>query len=116
MLQLKSWRNFIFIGGVFLTSPLFADGALIQKGQRIYLTQCTSCHNRDPNKKGGVGPELIDTPLEVMQAKVVTGRYPEKLPAGFTPKRTTKAMKAFPALKNDVSAIYAYIISIKNKK
>jgi mono/diheme cytochrome c family protein len=116
MLPLKFWRNFILIGGVFLTSPLFADAALIQKGQRIYLTQCTSCHNRDPNKKGGVGPELTDSTLEVMQIKVITGRYPEKLPAGFTPKRSTKAMKAFPALKNDVSAIYAFIQSVKNKK
>jgi mono/diheme cytochrome c family protein len=116
MLPLKFWRNLFFIGGVFLTSPLFADQALLEKGQRIYLTQCTSCHNRDPNKKGGVGPELIDAPLEVMQIKVVTGRYPEKLPAGFTPKRSTKAMKASPALKNDVSAIYDYIQSVKNKK
>lgn len=110
-------RNLIFIGGVFLTSPLFAtDQALISKGQRIYLTQCISCHNRNPNKKGAIGPELIDVPFEVMQTKIITGRYPQKLPAGFTPKRSTKAMKPFPALKNDVAAIYAYISSVKNKK
>jgi len=117
MQLLNFWRNLFLIGGVFMTSLVFSqDKALIEKGQRIFLSQCISCHNRDPNKKGAIGPEVIDAPLEVLQAKILTGRYPEKLPAGFTPKRTTKAMRAFPGLKHDIAAIYAYVLSVKKKK
>lgn len=88
---------------------------LIAKGQEVYTKNCLTCHNKDPNVKGAIGPELVDAPLEVMQVKVKTGRYPEVLPAGFVPKRTTKQMRKFPNLEVDVPAIHAYIQSLKKK-
>lgn len=63
-----------------------------------------------------MGPEMVDAPLDVMTAKVMTGKYPEKLPAGFVPKRTTKLMRPIPKLKNDIPAIHAYVQSLKKKK
>lgn len=88
---------------------------LIPKGKEIYTANCLTCHNKDPNVKGAIGPELVDAPLEVMIVKVKTGRYPEVLPAGFVPKRKTKQMRKFPQLEADVPAIHAYIQSLKKK-
>ena len=109
-------------GGVLLpllylsTSFSQSNKALIDKGRRVYMSNCIQCHNKDPNLKGPLGPELIDAPLEIMQVKVVTGRYPEVLPKGFVPKRKTKAMRALPKLKDDVPALYAWIQSMKKPK
>lgn len=85
----------------------------IEKGKEIYLSTCIQCHNKDPNVKGPIGPELVDAPLEVMQVKVVTGRYPDVLPEGFVPKRKTKQMRKFPNYEKDVPSIHAYIQSLK---
>ncbi|MGE3610419.1 MAG: cytochrome c [Bacteriovoracaceae bacterium] len=103
------------MGPLILCQIAFAQVSL-EKGKRLFLSNCTSCHNKDPNFKGSIGPELVDAPLDVMTAKVTTGRYPEKLPAGFIPKRKTKLMRPFPHLKNDVPSIHAWIQSVKKKK
>jgi mono/diheme cytochrome c family protein len=87
----------------------------MEKGKAIYLSTCIKCHNKDPNVKGPIGPELVDAPLELMQHKVVTGRYPEVLPEGFVPKRKTKQMTKFPQLEKDVPSIHAYVQSLKKK-
>ena len=87
----------------------------IERGRTLYMANCLSCHNKDPSIKGSIGPEQTDAPLDVMQVKIVTGRYPPVLPEGFTPKRKTKAMRAFPKLKDDVVHIYAWIQSMKKK-
>lgn len=89
--------------------------ALIEQGKKVYTANCLTCHNKDPNVKGAIGPELVDAPIEVMTVKVRTGRYPDVLPAGFVPKRKTKQMRKFPQLEADVPAIHAYIQSLKKK-
>jgi mono/diheme cytochrome c family protein len=89
---------------------------LVEQGKRLYVSYCISCHNKDPNLKGALGPEMVDAPLEVMTSKVMTGVYPEKLPAGYTPKRSSRIMKAIPKLKDDIPAIYAWVQSMKPKK
>lgn len=85
----------------------------LEKGKRLYMSKCIQCHNRDPNKKGPIGPEMVDAPLEVMTHKVMTGRYPDPLPSGFTPKRKTKAMRPIPKLKQDIPDIHAWVQSVK---
>ncbi len=87
----------------------------IEKGKEIYLATCIKCHNKDPNVKGAIGPELTDAPLEIMQAKVATGRYPDVLPPGFIPKRKTKQMVKQPQALPDVPSIHAYVQSLKKK-
>lgn len=86
---------------------------LIAEGKSVYMANCITCHNKDPNSKGPIGPELKDTPLEVMIVKVRTGRYPVVLPSGFVPKRKTKQMKKLPHLEDKVQAIHAWIQSMK---
>jgi mono/diheme cytochrome c family protein len=108
----------IFLGA-FLGSLLFStygQAEDLEKGKRLYLSNCIQCHNRDPNLKGNLGPELVDAPLAVVYSKVMTGVYPEKLPAGFKPKRQSKVMRKIPKLEKDIPAIHAWIQSVKKKK
>ena len=111
-----------FMMGAFLGSLLFsnsvlsADQALIEKGKRLYLSNCIQCHNRDPNLKGSLGPEVTDAPLSVMTSKIMTGAYPATLPAGFVPKRKSKAMRKIPKLQKDIPAIFAFVQSVKKKR
>ena len=93
-----------------------ADAATIEKGRKLYMANCLQCHNKDPNVKGSIGPEQVDAPYEVVYSKIMTGKYPEKLPQGYVPKRKSRAMRAIPKLKNDIPAIYAWLQSQKKKK
>jgi mono/diheme cytochrome c family protein len=85
----------------------------LEKGKKVYLSTCVKCHNKDPNVKGPIGPELVDAPLEIMVYKVANGRYPKELPAGFVPKRKTNQMIKQPKYVDDVPSIHAYIQSLK---
>lgn len=85
----------------------------IDRGRQIWVGTCTQCHNKDPNVKGAIGPETVDAPLEILYAKVMTGRYPAELPVGFVPKRTTKNMRPLPQYEKDIPDIHAYIQSVK---
>jgi mono/diheme cytochrome c family protein len=87
----------------------------LENGKRLYMINCISCHNRDPNIKGSVGPEVVDAPLEVMTSKILTGVYPKVLPPGFVPKRKSSAMRKIPRLEKDIPSIYAWIQSVKKK-
>lgn len=106
-----------FLGSLFISSVSHAQNqAQLDKGKRIYMSTCIQCHNRDPNLKGPIGPEMVDAPLSVMESKVMTGLYPATLPAGYVPKRKTKSMRKLPHLKNDIPAIHAWVQSMKKKK
>lgn len=101
---------------LFISFQLFAQTVDLAKGKRLYFSNCISCHNKDPNIKGSIGPEMVDAPIEVMTAKVMTGVYPVVLPKGFIPKRKTKLMRKIPNLKNDIPSIHAWVQSVKKKK
>lgn len=104
-------------GSLIFSQVSFAqDQALLDKGKRLYLSNCIQCHHRDPNLKGSLGPEMVDAPLEVMTSKVMTGVYPAVLPVGFVPKRNSKAMRKIPKLQKDIPAIHAWVQSMKKKK
>ena len=106
-----------YLGSLFFTnSVLSADQATLDKGKRLYLSNCIQCHNKDPNLKGSIGPEMVDAPLSVMTSKIMTVAYPAVLPAGFVPKRKSKAMKKIMKLEKDIPAIFAFVQSLKKKK
>ena len=56
------------------TAETMDPAAMIAKGKEVYTKNCLTCHNKDPNVKGAIGPELVDAPLDVMLVKVKTGR------------------------------------------
>jgi mono/diheme cytochrome c family protein len=103
---------FILSSFVLAISPS-RDEEVLAKGKRIWLSACIQCHHRDPNLKGPVGPEVTDSPLEVMTSKIMTGKYPDPLPQGFVPKRTSRAMRPLPKYKDDIFAIWSYVQSEK---
>jgi mono/diheme cytochrome c family protein len=118
--MLMSFFKGALLGSLFFTGIVSAqtkvDQANLDKGKRLYISNCIQCHNKDPNIKGSLGPEMVDAPLEVMTSKVMTGKYPEPLPKGFVPKRKSRAMRAIPKLKEDIPAIYAWVQSMKKIK
>ncbi len=81
------------------------NAQLIKRGKVVYETVCTACHARAVGEDGPVGPAIAGASLELLQAKVLRNEYP----AGYTPKRDTKAMVPFPHVEPDLAAIHAYL-------
>lgn len=79
------------------------------EGKRIYIINCTRCHNVDPSKAGSVGPDITTTPLDAFTSKVSQGTYP----SGYTPKRRSKNMPTFLELTNKIDVLYDYVRSFK---
>jgi mono/diheme cytochrome c family protein len=77
----------------------------VAKGRRVYLSNCTACHNLDPSKKGSLGPAVSNSSRALIEARVVHGNYPP----GYKPKMDTRLMVALPYLKKDVPALSAYL-------
>lgn len=114
--MMKQFLMGALLSTLFISQAYSADQATLDRGKRVYMSNCIQCHNRDPNFKGSIGPEMVDAPLEVMTSKVMTGKYPNPLPAGFVPKRKTSAMRPLPRLQKDIPAIHAWVQSVKKKK
>lgn len=90
-------------------SPEEVAAKLIRRGLITYQTNCTTCHNTDPTKAGAVGPVVAGASLELVEARLLRGTYPE----GYQGQRSTKVMPMFPQLKDDIPAIVAYLQSVK---
>lgn len=88
---------------------LSPEQARVRKGQTLYTLHCAACHNpSDPTRDGGLGPAIAGSSLELLQARVLRGAYPE----GYTPKRTTHIMQKLPLGPEDVEALHAYLGSL----
>ena len=71
----------------------------------ILEANCIACHNIDPAKAGGLGPEVKGSSRELLEARVVTATYPP----GYTPKRPSAVMQPLPKLAGDIDALAAYL-------
>ncbi|RPJ79452.1 MAG: cytochrome c [Alphaproteobacteria bacterium] len=85
--------------------------ALEARGKTAYVSNCTTCHNPDPRLVGSVGPEIADSSLELLRARVIHQKYPD----GYKPKRTSVLMPALPFLEKDIEALHAYLKSFIKK-
>lgn len=74
-------------------------------GRQVYQTNCTACHNANPNDAGALGPAVAGSSLGLLEAKVLRGEYPP----GYTPKRDTRAMVPLPFLKSRLPDLEAYL-------
>jgi mono/diheme cytochrome c family protein len=81
------------------------------RGRRIYVANCTTCHNADPAKEGSIGPAIQGSSQTLLQAKILTGRYPH----GYTPKRKTSSMPLYTYLKSDIHHLAAYLATEAKK-
>jgi len=78
---------------------------LAERGRSVYVQQCIACHNLDPSQPGSLGPAVKGSSRELVEARVLHAAYPP----GYTPKRTTTTMVAFPQLSGDIDALAAYL-------
>jgi mono/diheme cytochrome c family protein len=107
----------ILLGALLRAEPKQDSSALSTmefdsiKAQKIYYSQCISCHHKDPHLKGALGPELSGIPLEVFKLKVLQGKYP----VGYNPKRKTNLMKPIRIKEQDVMTIHEWINLMQKK-
>jgi len=78
-----------------------------QRGEVVYRTNCISCHNRDPNLPGPLGPPIAGSSRALVEARVMHGTYPP----GYTPKRGSHEMRALPWLNGHTGDLTAYLDS-----
>ncbi len=82
-----------------------AAPAPVARGRKVYVSYCTACHHDRPTRPGTLGPAIAGASRELLEAKVLRGTYPP----GYTPKRTSRAMPAFPHLRDDIPDLAAYL-------
>jgi mono/diheme cytochrome c family protein len=82
-----------------------------QRGRIVYMTNCVVCHNADPNLPGSQGPPIAGSSRELVYDRVLFLKYPP----GYTPKRTTHAMKALPQLANRIDDLTAFLAEAAKK-
>lgn len=80
---------------------------LASRGKSIYLSNCIACHNVNPSLDGAVGPAVSGSSLELLEKRIQLAQYPE----GYKSKRESHQMPALPQLKNEITAIQAYLNS-----
>jgi len=76
-----------------------------ERGQALYTSLCIACHNPDPARDGSLGPAIAGSSRELLEARVVRGDYPP----GYQPKRSSRAMPAFPHLAPQIDDLHAYL-------
>ena len=84
-------------------APKLSEAA--QRGTAVYMSVCIACHNVNPSLDGSLGPANAGASRELLEARVLHAAYPP----GYQPKRTSKAMPAFPQLAGDIDALTAYL-------
>ena len=76
-----------------------------ERGRAVFVANCIACHNNDPSKDGSIGPAILGSPKELLQARVLSTSYPPN----YKPKRPTKVMPQFPFLKDEIPYLAAYL-------
>jgi mono/diheme cytochrome c family protein len=76
-----------------------------ERGRRVYLANCITCHNPDPARAGSAGPEIARASRALLEARVIHGTYP----TGYTPQRSTHAMVALPQLAQRIDDLAAFL-------
>ncbi len=90
-----------FLAGACNSKPMTPA----RMGRQIYMSNCVVCHSPDPNQPGSQGPPIAGSSRELVEARVLHLSYPP----GYTPKRTTHAMRAFPQLAGHIDDLTAFL-------
>jgi mono/diheme cytochrome c family protein len=83
-----------------------------QQGRIVYMTNCVVCHNPDPRLAGSQGPPIAGSSRELVNDRVLDLKYP----AGYSPKRSTHAMRALPQLANQIDSLTAFLAEAAAQK
>ncbi len=84
---------------------------LAAAGRSVYNANCIACHNVDPTQDGALGPAVAGSSLELLEARVVHGDYPE----GYEPKRASRVMVALPHLEPRLPELAAYLGTLESR-
>ena len=76
-----------------------------ERGERIYVAQCTACHNRNPAQEGALGPAVVGASAELLEARLLHASYPP----GYQPQRQTSVMPVLPHLAPDIPDLAAFL-------
>ncbi len=85
--------------------PVSPEEALVKQGKAVYNSNCSTCHSSNPAKDGPLGPAILGSSRELLEARVLRAEYPP----GYTPKRKSKVMVALPQLKADLDSLAAFL-------
>lgn len=79
---------------------------LAREGCEVYMRECRVCHGPDPSRHGPLGPPIVGSSIELLEARVLRLSYPE----GYVPKQDTHQMfPALPHLAPKIPALHAYL-------
>lgn len=81
---------------------------LVAAGRATYMANCIACHAMDPTIDGALGPAVSGSSLELLEARIMRGEYPE----GYTPKRPSRVMVPLPHLQPRLPELAAYLQSL----
>jgi mono/diheme cytochrome c family protein len=105
-------RGFVWAATGTLAALLAACGghesSATERGRRVYVANCTVCHNTDPALPGSIGPAVAGSERALVEARVLRAEYPP----GYTPKRRTHAMVALPQLAGSIDDLATYLASV----
>lgn len=82
---------------------------LVAAGRATYAANCIACHSMNPAADGALGPSVAGASLELLEARVMRGEYPE----GYTPKRPSRVMVPLPHLEARLPELAAYLQSVE---
>lgn len=88
-----------------------SQAELVTAGRSVYTSNCIACHNMNPSQDGALGPAVAGSNLELIEARVLRGEYPE----GYTPKRPSKIMIPLPHLEPKLPELAAYLGSLSSE-
>jgi mono/diheme cytochrome c family protein len=80
----------------------------VERGEVVYRTNCISCHNRDPNVAGPLGPAIAGSSRALIESRVLHGTYPP----GYVPQRKSHTMRALPWLDGHVDDLTEYLAEV----
>jgi len=88
--------------------PRLSDAA--ERGRGTFAAFCAACHNyRNPFADGQTGPAIARSSLDLLQRKVLFGKYPD----GYTPKRSGPiTMVPLPHLKDRIPDLAAFLAEV----
>jgi mono/diheme cytochrome c family protein len=81
------------------------EAQAVTTGRQVFLINCASCHNINPNLDGSVGPAIAGSSRALVEARVLHQTYPP----GYTPKRTTHLMRPLPWLAPKIDDLTAFL-------
>jgi len=77
----------------------------VASGRAVFMANCASCHNTNPNLAGSLGPPIAGSSRELVKARVLHASYPP----GYKPKRNTHLMQPMPWLAPKIDDLTAFL-------